>query len=86
MKTFFAAALFAATLVGAGAASAMPVAPLGLANSGDVIQVAEGCGRGWARGPMGRCRPMYRRPPVVVAPRVCPPGYAWRHGRCFRRF
>ncbi|UYO42954.1 hypothetical protein KQX63_16330 [Rhodopseudomonas palustris] len=95
MKKIFAAALFAATLVGAGAANAMPLAPLGSPAAGDVIQVAQGCGPGWARGPMGRCRPMYARPgygrpvvvpPRVVAPRACPPGYAWRHGRCFRRF
>lgn len=42
MKKIFAAALFAATLVGAGAASAMPLAPLGSPASGDVIQVAQG--------------------------------------------
>lgn len=92
MKTILAATVFAATLAVAGAASAMPLAPLGSNNSADVIQVAQGCGPGWARGPMGRCRPMYRRPPVVVvpprvvAPRVCPPGYFWRAGRCFRRY
>ena len=57
-------------------------------DSADVIQVAQGCGPGWARGPYGRCRPMYGprpvyRPPVVVAPgRICPPGFFWRYGRC----
>ncbi|MBI5127886.1 MAG: hypothetical protein HZA66_00445 [Rhodopseudomonas palustris] len=92
MKTILAATVVAATLAIAGAASAMPLAPLGSTNSADVIQVAQGCGPGWARGPMGRCRPMYRRPPVVVvpprvvAPRVCPPGYFWRAGRCLRRY
>lgn len=92
MKMLIAAAAFAAALAGASAAYAMPVAPLGSSNGSDVIQVAQGCGPGWARGPMGRCRPMYRRPPVVVvpprvvAPRACPPGYLWRGGRCLRRY
>jgi hypothetical protein len=96
MKSLFAAAVLAATLSGLGAASAMPMAPLGTGDSADVIQVAQGCGPGWARGPYGRCRPMYAprpvyaprpmyRAPVVVAPRrVCPPGFFWRAGRCFR--
>jgi len=94
MKSLFAAAVLAATLSGLGAASAMPLAPLGTTDSADVIQVAQGCGPGWARGPYGRCRPMYAprpvyaprpmyRAPVVVAPR-CPPGFYWRAGRCFR--
>lgn len=92
MKTLIAAASFAVALAAASAANAMPVAPLGSTSAADVIQVAQGCGPGWARGPMGRCRPMYRRPPVVVvpprviAPRACPPGYFWRGGRCLRRF
>ncbi|RJF70851.1 GCG_CRPN prefix-to-repeats domain-containing protein [Rhodopseudomonas palustris] len=92
MKMLIAAASFAAALGAASAASAMPVAPLGAGSGADVIQVAQGCGPGWARGPMGRCRPMVRRPPVVVvpprvvAPRVCPPGYFWRGGRCLRRY
>jgi hypothetical protein len=89
MKKLFAAALFAATVGGIGAASAMPLAPLNAADTAAVIQVAQGCGPGWARGPMGRCRPMYaapvyRRPPVVVVRpgRICPPGFAFRYGRC----
>lgn len=92
MKLLIAAASLAAVLGGASAANAMPVAPLDSRTSADVIQVAQGCGPGWARGPMGRCRPMYRRPPVVVvpprvvAPRACPPGYFWRGGRCLRRY
>jgi hypothetical protein len=93
MKTMFAAAVFAATIAGVGAASAMPLAPLNAADTAAVIQVAQGCGPGFARGPMGRCRPMYRRGPVIVAPPVvvrrpyvrpgrCPPGFAFRAGRC----
>jgi hypothetical protein len=38
-------------------AQAMPAAPLkGASNSDQVIHVAEGCGRGWHRGPHGHCR------------------------------
>ena len=88
MKTVLAAAVFA--LAGLGAAHAMPMAPLGAADSSEVIQVAQGCGPGYARGPYGRCRPMgrvmvVRRPPpvVVVRPgRGCGPGFAFRGGRC----
>jgi hypothetical protein len=81
MKKILAIALFATTL-SAGAASAMPLSPLPAAGSADVIQVAQGCGPGWARGPMGGCRPMYRAPVVVVRPRGCPPRFVWRYGRC----
>jgi len=91
MKKLFAAALFAATVGGLGAANAMPLAPLSAADTAAVIQVAQGCGPGWARGPMGRCRPMGRGPVVVVRPppvvvvrpgRICPPGLVFRYGRC----
>jgi hypothetical protein len=82
MKTILAAALFAATVAGLGAANAMPLAPINAADSAGVIQVAQGCGPGWARGPMGRCRPMDRVGPVVRPARICPPGYMFRHGRC----
>jgi hypothetical protein len=38
-------------------AQAMPAAPLnGVSSSDHVTQVAEGCGRGWHRGPYGHCR------------------------------
>ncbi|MDB5568005.1 MAG: hypothetical protein JWP84_4571 [Tardiphaga sp.] len=87
MKTIFAAAVFA--IASFGAANAMPLAPLSAADTAGVIQVAQGCGPGWARGPYGRCRPMgavvVRRPPpvVVVRPgRICPPGLVFRYGRC----
>ena len=86
MKTILAAAIFA--IAGLGAANAMPMAPLSAADTAEVIQVAQGCGPGYARGPYGRCRPMgvvvVRRPPVVVVRpgRGCGPGFAWRAGRC----
>lgn len=95
MKTILAAAAFA--FAGLGAAHAMPMAPLGTADTAEIIQVAQGCGPGYARGPYGRCRPMaygfrpgppvyvVRRPPpvVVVRPgRGCGPGFVWRGGRC----
>jgi hypothetical protein len=95
MKTILAAAAFA--IAGLGAAHAMPLAPLGATDTANVIQVAQGCGPGYARGPYGRCRPMgyvvrreapvyvVRRPPpvVVVRPgRGCGPGFVWRGGRC----
>jgi len=90
MKTLLAAAAFAVASL--SAANAMPLAPLSAADTAAVIQVAQGCGPGWARGPAGRCRPMgrgpvvvVRRPPpvVVVRPgRVCPPGLVFRYGRC----
>jgi hypothetical protein len=50
----------------------------------DVILVAGGCGVGFHRGPYGYCVPNgpVVAPPVVVAPRVCPPGYyLGPHGR-----
>jgi Spy/CpxP family protein refolding chaperone len=41
----------------AASAQAMPAASLaGASNSDQVIHVAEGCGRGWHRGPHGHCR------------------------------
>lgn len=85
MKKIFAVALFAATVAGVGAASAMPLAPLNAADTAAVIRVAQGCGPGYARGPRGFCRPMgggYREPVIVVRPRGCPPGLAFRFGRC----
>jgi hypothetical protein len=67
---------FGLGLVAMSASQAMPVAPLDRSVSTDAIQVAQGCGPGWHRGPYGRCRPMFN----------CPPG--WHSGpfgrRCFR--
>lgn len=54
MKTLFAAAFLAASVAGLGAVSAMPAAPSSAGS--DVIRVAQGCGPGFARGPMGACR------------------------------
>jgi hypothetical protein len=62
-------------LAAVSASQAMPVAPLGptQAASEDVIQVAQGCGPGFHRGPYGACRPLYS----------CPPG--WHTGPFGRR-
>lgn len=79
MKYLIAAALLAATVV-----SFAPVA-----------DAAQGCGRGYHRGPYGGCvlnrgavvvvrPPAVYRAPVVVVPRarVCPRGMVWAAGRC----
>lgn len=71
MKTIFAAALFAVSVGGLGAANAMPLAPLSAVETAGVIQVAQGCGPGYARGPYGGCRPMFRGPPPR-GPGYCP--------------
>jgi hypothetical protein len=61
LKTLGAAALLVSGLGLASAANAAPAAPVsGLADSGLVEQVAQGCGRGFARGPRGFCRPIRR--------------------------
>ena len=85
MKKILAAALLAATMAGIGAANAaMPVTPLNAAGTAEVIQVAQGCGPGYARGPRGFCRPMYRAAPVI---RSCPRGmFRNPYGRCIRRW
>ena len=92
MKTLVAAAFVASLIAGSSFANAMPMASGGPAASGDVIQVAGGCGPGFHRGPYGGCRP--NRGDVVVVPgavvverpvvigRRCPPGLSWRYGRC----
>lgn len=64
--------MFAATAaviggLGLVSASAAPLAPAGAAaitGPTSVSTVAFGCGPGWAPGPYGRCRPIYRRPRV----------------------
>lgn len=87
MKTLVAAAFVGSLIAGVSAAQAAPLAPASAVDSSAVIRVAGGCGPGWYRGPYGGCRPMGAGPvvvvpPVVVAPRVCPPGFFWRYGRC----
>ncbi len=55
------------------AAHAAPVASVsGQIAKSDVLLVAGGCGAGFHRGAYGYCVP---NGPVVVGPRVCPPGY-----------
>jgi hypothetical protein len=52
-----AAAFGAAALYGVSAQAFPASSQLGLSSGeGNVIQVAEGCGRGWHRGPAGHCR------------------------------
>jgi hypothetical protein len=81
------------TILGIAAVAAM----LGMATTANA---AQGCGRGWHRGPYGHCRP--NRGPVVVVPGrvvvgVYYPGrgwwdghrywahrYAWHHGWRYR--
>jgi hypothetical protein len=50
-----------------------------VAGFGASANAAGGCGPGFHRGPYGGCRP---NGGVVVVPRVCPRGFAWRAGRC----
>lgn len=62
MKTLIAAAF----VIGlAGAAQAMPVAPLSANET--VTQIAQGCGPGMRRNARGNCRPAFMAKP-------CPPG------------
>jgi hypothetical protein len=67
-RTMMAAALVFATI--AGAAEAMPLAPVARATT-DVLRVAGGCGPGWHRGPYGGCLRNYANP----AAHACPRGY-----------
>ncbi|WP_315719655.1 MULTISPECIES: GCG_CRPN prefix-to-repeats domain-containing protein [unclassified Bradyrhizobium] len=82
MKTLAAAALaLGVGLFSLSTAQAAPLAPITPAmvqgaSSAEIIQVAQGCGPGFHRGPRGACRPLYN----------CPRG--WHTGpygkRCFR--
>lgn len=59
----------ALTLALASGASAAGFTPLPVASGNPlVIEVAEGCGPGFWRGPHGHCRPF-------AVHRACPPGY-----------
>lgn len=64
MKTILAAAVLAIGTI--GAANAMPAAPMSAADTSAIIHVAQGCGPGFARGPMGACRRIagWGAPPV----------------------
>jgi hypothetical protein len=44
------------------ASQAIPVAPIA-SSQPEVIQVAQGCGPGFHRGPYAACRPLYSCPP-----------------------
>jgi len=70
LSTIVAAGAFVALL--APAAQAFTPAPL--STSTDVIQVAQGCGPGFHRGPGGRCRPNIG----PVCRRVWVAGRGWR--------
>ncbi|WP_375459057.1 GCG_CRPN prefix-to-repeats domain-containing protein [uncultured Enterovirga sp.] len=64
-KTIFAAAGAGAIYaLSAFAAQALPLAPAGGPTL--VEQAAQGCGRGFARGPRGVCRPLVRRKACYV--------------------
>jgi len=57
MKIGFAILAAGAVLVFASSGlRAAPIAPQGASAGSNIIQVAEGCGRGWHRGPYGGCR------------------------------
>jgi hypothetical protein len=87
----------AAAALSAPAIAASVMSPAGFAaavdeaSDGVLQQVADGCGRGWYRGPGGRCRPMRAGGPVVVVPGVpvvvvprawCHRPYSSRQYRC----
>jgi hypothetical protein len=89
MRKLFSGLVVAAAVALSAPVVAMPVvSQIGSAvvetGDGMIQQVADGCGRGWHRGPYGRCRqnavvvapgvPLVVAPPVVVVPRA-----AWCH-------
>ena len=79
MNRLIAAAFLLGALMGAGAANAMPLAPLSPAWGAEVIEVAGGCGAGMHRGPYGGCRRNYANP----AAHACPRGwYLGPYGGC----
>ena len=77
MKKLIAGAFFVSVaLAGISGVQAMPLAPL--TTDSLVTTVAGGCGPGFHRGPMGRCRPN-----AGPMPRACPRGYHMGpYGRC----
>ncbi len=79
LSTLVAAGAFVMLLV--PAASALTPAPLPGVSDSDVIEVAQGCGRGWVRNRYGRCvrvgGPVVIGRPVVVC-RSVRTAYGWR--------
>jgi hypothetical protein len=69
MNRLIAAAFLVSTLMGAGPAHAMPLAPPAPAPGADVIAVAGGCGPGWHRGPYGGCLRNFADPAAHACPR-----------------
>ncbi|HZO48300.1 MAG TPA: hypothetical protein VFB68_20575 [Xanthobacteraceae bacterium] len=90
MRKLFSGLVVAAAVALSAPVVAMPVvSQMGSAvvesGNGMVEQVADGCGRGWYRGPGGRCRPVRAVvvtpgvPLVVAPPVVVVPRRAWCH-------
>src|SRR5260370_18092940 len=73
MQRLIAAAFLAATLIGAGAANAMPLVPIAPDNTG-IIKVAGGCGPGFHRDPYGGCLQTYANPEAHGSPSAYPIG------------
>ncbi len=83
LSTLVAAGAFVMLLV--PAASAITPAPLAGISDSDVIEVAQGCGRGWVRNRYGRCvraGVVVRGPVVIGRPvtvcRSVRTAYGWR--------
>ena len=70
MNRLIAATFVFSTLMGAGAANAMPMAPAASAQR-EIIKIAGGCGPGFHRGPYGGCLQNYANPDA----HPCPRGY-----------
>ena len=72
-------AFLASSLMSAGVANGMPLAPVTSDVNTDIIAVAGGCGPGFHRGPYGGCRQNYANPGA----HACPRGYyVGPGGRC----
>lgn len=86
MKAFRAAVVLATAMLGAGAAQAMPIAPLAAAARSDVVTVKDGCGVGFHRLSSGVCRPQPEGPRLMrMFARKCQVGYRRNlAGKCRR--
>jgi hypothetical protein len=86
MKTFRAAAILVATMLGSGAVQAMPLASLATTARGDVVAVKDGCGVGFHRLSSGVCRPQPKGPGLMrLFARKCQVGYRRNlAGKCRR--